>query len=214
MIEALWALAGVTALIYGLVLTGRPPSALRTVIKTIPAATLAVIAALCGAPWQLVAGLALCALGDAFLAGDPGRWLPAGLVAFLAGHGAYIFLFAGLREPGVEPTPFQLAGLATTAAAGVGLLAFLWKSLGLLRPAVILYVIGICVMTGFSLLAPGWAWTAMLGAAAFMASDAILATSLFRRENLFGSPRISGWAVWFLYCAAQSGIAWPYVGGY
>lgn len=214
MITALWALAGLAALIYGLVLTGRPPSALRTVIKTVPVATLAVIAVLSGAPWQLVAGLALCALGDAFLAGDPDRWLPAGLVAFLAGHGAYIFLFAGLRDPGVEPSAVQLAGLAATSAAGLGLLAYLWKALGLLRPAVILYVIGICVMTGFCLLAPAWAWLAIPGAIAFMASDAILAVNLFRRECLFGSPRVTRWSIWFLYCAAQSGIAWPFIGGF
>jgi len=214
MINALWALSGLAALVHGLALAGRPPSAVRTAIKTVPVAALALLALLLEAPWQLTAGLALCALGDAFLAGDPRRWLPAGLVSFLAGHGLYIFLFAALRDPAAQPSAAQLAGIAATAAAAVAILAHLWKALGPLRPAVILYVVAIAVMLGSSLLLPSGYWPAMAGAAAFMASDAILAIDLFRGETLFGSPRATRWAVWFLYYAAQLGIVWPFMGGF
>ncbi|MDO9223493.1 MAG: lysoplasmalogenase [Caulobacter sp.] len=213
MTEALWGASALAALTYGLALVGRPPSAPRTVVKTIAVALLAVLAVLQGAPWLLVAGLALCAAGDAFLAGDPKRWLPFGLVAFLLGHTLYIFLFTELRDPALEPGPLRLAGLVAVAVAAVAILAFLWKALGALRPAVILYVIAIAVMTGSSLLLDGRYWPAMVGSVAFMASDAILAISLFREEKLFGSPRATDWSVWFLYYGAQVGIAWPFISG-
>jgi uncharacterized membrane protein YhhN len=38
----------------------------------------------------LAIALAFCTLGDAFLAGDPKRWLPFGLAAFLTGHVIYV----------------------------------------------------------------------------------------------------------------------------
>ena len=39
---------------------------------------------------------------------------------------------------------------------------------------------------------------ATAGAGAFMASDAILAFDLFKNARLFGSARLTAWAVWFL----------------
>jgi|SRR5215217_790989 len=212
MTEGLWAASAVAALIYGLVLVGRPPSALRTIVKTLAVGLLTVLAIMQGAPWLLIAGLALCALGDAFLAGNPKRWLTFGLLAFLLGHGLYIFLFTGLRDPRVEPGALQLAALAAVALGAVLMLAHLWKALGPMRPAVILYVIAIAVMTGSSFLLSADYWPVMVGSIAFMASDAILAINLFRDEQLFGSRRATDWAVWFLYYGAQVGIAWPFIG--
>ncbi len=211
MIQGLWGASALAALAYGFVLVGRESSAVRTTIKTIAVAALAVLALLHGAPWLLIAGLAACALGDAFLAGDPKRWLPFGLFSFLVGHVLYIFLFANLRDPYSEITGLQLAILAVIAAAGAAMLAFLWKSLGAMRPAVILYVIAIAVMTGSSFLLSGAYWPVMAGSVAFMASDSVLAMNLFRQEVLFGSKRATDWAVWFLYYGAQVGIAWPFI---
>jgi len=210
------ALAGsfVAMLLYGFMLVGRPPSPLRTVVKTLAVGLLVVPALIWEAPWLLILGLALCAVGDAFLAGNPKRWLIFGMLAFLAGHVSYIFLFAQLRDPAVEPSALQIAGLAAVAAAGLAMLAFLWKALGPMRPAVTIYVIAISVMAGFSLLLDPYVyWPVMIGSLAFMASDAILAINLFREEQLFGSPRATQWSVWFLYYAAQIGIAWPFVFG-
>lgn len=202
------------ALLYGFVLAGRPPSIPRTVVKTLAVGGLLVYAAAWGAPWLLLAALAACVLGDAFLALDPKRWLPWGLFAFLLGHVLYIALFAGWREPGLEPGPVRMGAFVILAATAVALLAFLWKHLGALRPAVVLYVIVISVMTGSSFMLDPAYWPAMVGSVAFMLSDAVLAIGLFRGEMLMGSTRISNWTVWFFYCAAQLGIAAAFIPAY
>lgn len=207
-------LAGVSvlaALGYGLAMTGHAPSLQRTVVKTIAVGALAVMAFLSDAPWLLAAALLLCAVGDAFLAGDPRRWLTPGLAAFLLGHILLIFLFQETRDPAAEMTPPQLAGAVAVAIAALAMLAWLWRSLGPMRASVILYVIAIAVMVGSSFLLPPVYWPAMVGAVAFMASDAILAGDLFRGAKLARSARLTGWAVWFLYYGAQVLIAWAFL---
>jgi uncharacterized membrane protein YhhN len=204
-------LSVLAALIYGFALAGRPVSLPRTVIKTTAVGAIAIIAFLSGAPWWLAAGLLLCAAGDAFLAGDPRRWLPAGLGVFLLGHVLYIFLFQEMRDPALEMTPLQIAGAVSVGAAALSMLAWLWAWLGPMRAAVTLYVIAIAVMVGSSFLLPAIYWPAMVGAVAFMASDAILAGGLFREAKLLGSQRLTGWAVWFLYYGGQAGIAWAFL---
>ena len=149
--------------------------------------------------------------GDAVLAGDPKRWLPAGLFTFLLGHILLIFLFQETRDPSLEMTPLQLTGAVGLGAASVAMLAWLWRALGPMRAAVTLYVIVIAVMVGSSFLLPGFYWPAMVGAVLFMISDAILATGLFRELALFGSERLSRWAVWFLYYGGQAMIAWAFL---
>lgn len=207
----LTALSALAALVHGLVMTGRPPSLARTLIKTAAVGTIAIMAFLSGAPWLLAAGLMLCAAGDAFLSRDPARWLPAGLGAFLLGHVLYIFLFQEMRDPALEMTAPQIAGSVAVAAAALAMLAWLWTALGPMRAAVTLYVIAIAVMVGSSFLLPAPYWPAMVGAAAFMASDAILAGDLFREARLLGSDRLTRWAVWFLYYGGQAGIAWAFL---
>ncbi|MFA7263167.1 MAG: lysoplasmalogenase [Caulobacter sp.] len=199
------------ALGYGLVMTGHAPSLQRTVVKTVAVGALAVLAFLSDAPWLLAAALLLCAVGDAFLAGDPRRWLPPGLATFLLGHILMIFLFQETRDPALEMTPPQLAGAVAVTAAALAMLAWLWRSLGPMRASVILYVIAIAVMVGSSFLLPAFYWPAMVGAVAFMASDAVLAGSLFRQAKALGSDRLTGWAVWFLYYGAQALIAWAFL---
>jgi len=204
----LWAAAGLCALIYGLVLVERPSSVLRTLVKTAATALLALLAYRAGGPPPLVAALALCAVGDAFLAGDPQRWLPFGLGAFLGGHVVYLLLFAD-DAAGLQPV-FWLAGPVVIAAAL--LLVWLRPSLGALRPAVMAYVVAIVAMVCASLLLP-WPrfWPVTLGALAFMASDAILAADLFKGVKLAGSPRLTAWAVWFLYFGAQALMTWGFL---
>lgn len=203
-------LSVLTALIHGLAMTGRPPSPIRTVIKTAAVGALAIVAFLSGAPGWLAAGLLLCAGGDAFLAADR-RWLPAGLGLFLLGHLFYIFLFQEMRDPALEMTPPQIVGVAAVGAVALAMLVWLWAWLGPMRAAVTLYVIAIAVMVGSSLLLPLFYWPAIVGAVAFMASDAILAGDLFREARLLGSQRLTGWAVWFLYYGGQAGIAWAFL---
>jgi uncharacterized membrane protein YhhN len=202
----LWGAAGICAALYGLVLVHRPPSFLRTLVKTAAVGALALLAYLeGGGPWLAVA-LALCAAGDAFLAGDPKRWLPFGLAAFLAGHVVYVLLFWRERGPAAGPAFWVVAPLVVLAAAAM--LAQLWRSLGALKPAVVLYVLAIVAMVATSLLLPRLRWPATIGALAFMASDAILSFDLFKGAKLFGSPRLTAWAVWFLYFGGQAMIAW------
>jgi uncharacterized membrane protein YhhN len=202
----LWGAAGICAALYGLVLVHRPPSFLRTLVKTAAVGALALLAYLeGGGPWLAVA-LALCAAGDAFLAGDPKRWLPFGLAAFLAGHVVYVLLFWRERGPAAGPAFWAVAPLVVLAAAAM--LAQLWRSLGALKPAVVLYVLAIVAMVATSLLLPRLRWPATIGALAFMASDAILSFDLFKGAKLFGSPRLTAWAVWFLYFGGQAMIAW------
>lgn len=204
-------LSVLAALIYGLGLTGRPPSMVRTIVKAAAVGAITIIAFLSGTPWLLAAGLLLCAAGDAFLAGDPKRWLPAGLGVFLLGHILYIFLFQEMRDPALEMTPPQIAGAVAVGVAALAMLAWLWTALGPMRAAVTLYVIAIAVMVGSSFLLPLVYWPAMAGAVAFMTSDAILAGDLFRDAKLLGSQRLTGWAVWFLYYGGQAAIAWAFL---
>jgi len=200
-----WAAAGICAALYGLVLVQRPPSFLRTLVKTVAVGALAMLAYLEGeGPWLAIA-LALCAVGDAFLAGDPKRWLPFGLAAFLAGHVVYGLLF--WRERGSVGAAFWIVAPLIVLAAAV-LLTRLWRPLGALKPAVALYVLAIVAMVSTSLLLPRPHWPATIGALAFMASDAVLSFELFKGARLAGSPRLTAWAVWFLYFAGQALIAW------
>lgn len=203
--------SALAALTYGLIMTGQAPSLQRTVVKVAAVGAIAVIAFFSNAPWLLAAGLLLCVVGDGFLAGDPRRWLPAGLFAFLVGHVLLIFLFQETRDPALEMTPPQLTGAVAVGLAAVAVLAWLWRALGPMRAAVTLYVIVIAVMVGSSFLLPAFYWPAMLGAVLFMTSDAILAGSLFREEALFGSDRLTRWAVWFLYYGGQALIAWAFL---
>ncbi len=205
MIEtALAAASALCGLAYGLVFVERPSSALRTLVKCGAVGSLAVIAGLGGSP-ILAAALAFCALGDAFLAGDPKRWLPFGLAAFLIGHVLYAPLF--YAHAGAPGWRFWIGAPLVGAAAGLMLRA-LWPSLGKLRLPVIAYVVAIVGMVVTSLLLPPRFWPATVGAIAFMASDAILSFDLFRGAKLGGSPRLTAWAVWFLYWGGQVGICY------
>lgn len=209
---AAFVLSVVCALLYGLALAGRPPSAFRTIIKTIPIAGMALYTFLWGSPPLLVGALAACALGDAFLSRDPQSWLPWGLVAFLIGHALFIALFAQFTALDHVDGPIQYVAWGLIALAAVGLLAFIWNHLGPLRPAVVLYAVVIAVMVGTAFRLGGWHWPAMVGAVLFMLSDAILAISLFRGEVLFGSTRATNWSVWFLYFAGLYMISGQFIG--
>ena len=202
----LWGVAGLCAALYGLALVQRSPSFPRTLVKTVAVGALAVLAYLEGGGASLAIALALCAVGDAFLAGDPKRWLPFGLAAFLAGHVVYVLLFWRERGPAAGAAFWTVAPLVVLAAAAM--LARLWRSLGALKPAVVLYLLAIVAMVSTSLLLPRLRWPATIGALAFMASDAVLSFDLFKGAKLAGSPRLTAWAVWFLYFGGQAMITW------
>lgn len=207
--STLGGVSAVASAVYGLWLTRRPVSAWRTLAKTLPVGALAVLAYVAGAPVALTTALVLSAIGDACLAGDAERWLPAGLGAFLLAHVAYIWLFVhdGGGRAALIAEPVRTLGVAAAFATGVTMLAWLWRSLGAMKGAVSVYVVALVAMTASSFTLPHRLWPAMLGAAAFTASDGILSAELFKSLR---SP-LASLAVWSLYYAAQALILWAYL---
>lgn len=210
--EPLIVLSAGAALTYGVLLSPQPPSAARTVVKTLAVAPLAVLVYLQGGHPLIALGLALSAVGDAFLAGDPKKWLPPGLGAFLLAHLLYVgaFLYTGEGfEAALEP--LRAIGALGAIAAAVGMLGWLWGSLGKLKIAVAAYVAAIAAMVVTSLWLPPSYWPVMLGALGFFASDAILSIDLFKGLKLGGNERVTAWAIWFLYYLGQAGITAGFV---
>ncbi|OGB13872.1 MAG: hypothetical protein A2W72_05685 [Burkholderiales bacterium RIFCSPLOWO2_12_67_14] len=150
-----------------------------------------------GDPW-LLAALAASLAGDVFLMLD-GLFIP-GLAAFLLAHIAYTVLF----RQGV-PWLANRRALGAVATVGLGMYAVLWFG-GLptgLRGPVAAYVLAIGLMAAqamgrASVLRDGPSVMVAVGAACFMASDALLAL------NRFVSPLPMS-AFWVLgsYYAAQ-----------
>jgi uncharacterized membrane protein YhhN len=160
------------------------------------------------ARWMIV-GLVLGAIGDAALLGRGKRWFLAGLVAFLAGHVAYVGGFALLIAP---ERWFAAAGLpaALPIVVGAAVLAVLWGRLGSLRIPVIVYVLVIVAMVIGALAVyradalPDPARTRLLaGATLFFLSDLAVARDRFVgrafSNKLWGLPA---------YYAGQLLIAW------
>jgi uncharacterized membrane protein YhhN len=126
----------------------------------------------------MVVGLALCAVGDVLLLRE--RGLDAGLLAFLAGHLAYLAAFQStLPVAGWSPLP-----LLPLSALGFGALAWLWPYLGRRRVPVVLYVVTITAMAwgaSATALAGAVRWTAAPGAVLFELSDLAVARHRFVR---------------------------------
>ncbi len=214
-LAGLAAVSLIAAAVYGFVLLQRPPSLVRTLTKTLAVAALAVIAALTGLGWLLAIGLGLSAVGDAALAIDGAggkRSLPIGLACFLLAHAAYlvVFVHVGGGALAFRAEPIRLAGVLAAISAAVFMIRVLWPYLGkieggALKGPVVVYGLTIAAMVIAAFTLPWSRWPAMAGAAAFMTSDAILAMRLFRHE---GRPhRVADPFVWWLYYAAQVGIA-------
>lgn len=154
-----------------------------------PLATLLILAlALSLAPaspsyqWAVAAGLLFSTAGDVFLMLPRDRFV-AGLASFLVAHLCYVGAFSIGVPFGAAP----LLWLPFLAAGGV-VLALVWPGLKpALRAPVTVYVIVIAAMAGQAAgrwhLLGGWlALAAALGAALFVASDAVLALDRFRRH--------------------------------
>jgi uncharacterized membrane protein YhhN len=204
---ALAAVSLIASAVYGLWLLQRPPSPLRAVAKTCAVGAVALIAWLSGHGWLLAVGLTLSAVGDAFLAGDPKRWLPLGLVSFLLAHAAYIVVFVhaggGIGMFRVELVRF--AGVLAATAGAVFVFRLILPRLGPMTAPVIVYMLAIVAMVFSAFALPWTRWPAMAGAVCFFASDGVLAVRLFKYN---GRPNLAAdLSVWWLYYAAQVGIA-------
>jgi uncharacterized membrane protein YhhN len=208
---ALCVVSVLAAAVYGWWLLQKPPSLLRAIAKTAAVGALAAIAWLGGHVWLLAVGLTLSALGDAFLSGDAKRWLPFGLISFLLAHAAYIvvFLHAGGGVALIRAQPIRVSGLLAAAAGAVIVIRLILPKLGALTGPVLVYMLAILAMVAVAIALPVERWTAIAGALAFFASDGVLAVRLFKND---GRPNLAAdLAVWWLYYAAQAGIAWAFL---
>jgi len=128
----------------------------------------------------LLAGLALCWLGDLLLIPEGGgRAFLAGLGSFLLGHAAYACAFVAA---GVSGT-WVAAAAVPVATVGAAVLRWLWRQ-PLPRPMrtpVVAYVGAISVMVALAwgALGAGSPWLVPVGAVAFMASDIFVARQRF-----------------------------------
>lgn len=200
-------LAGVSALAYW-PMVRQEPGALRSLLKTLPVALLALTALLLAAP-LLALALLLCALGDLLLSrpGEPA--FLAGVGAFAAGHLVYIALF--LTHPASLPAlllqPPQLWPALALLALGLLIAPALYARAGAMRGPVLAYVPIILAMGLAALTLTHLGWAVPLSAAAFVLSDLILAAELFLLRPASRPARIAPYLVWPLYWGAQAGFA-------
>lgn len=184
-------------LIY-LVLLGQKTSLKRTVAKTVAVGALAVLAFHAGGPLLLVLALALSAAGDAFLAheGDPA--FLGGLGSFLLAHIAYAVLLLS-SGPGLSAAP--VPGVLAVVVFALVMGTLMVRNAGPLALPVAAYVLAIAVMGLGGVTLGGMV---LLGAALFMASDAILGSEKFLISESNPARRLTGPAVWVLYYAGQA----------
>jgi uncharacterized membrane protein YhhN len=130
----------------------------------------------------LVAGLALCVVGDLCLGLEGRRAFFAGLVAFLAGHVAYVAAFMSVARVG----PAGLVGLLGAAAGAATTYSVLRPRLGSMRLPVAAYLVVISVMVGSASAVLGDAGEPIrgrvmvfAGAIAFALSDLLVARERF-----------------------------------
>ena len=102
-----------------------------------------------------------------------------------------------------DPLRWVPAGVA--ALVGGGMVVWLWRDLGPLRPAVAAYVLAIVAMVGASFTLDQERVAAMAGAVAFMASDGVLSWRLFKHKG--PKAPVADHAVWWLYWGGQTAIA-------
>ena len=203
---ALWAAAAACAILYGLRVLD-PPGALRTAVKTLSVATLALIAWIMGHP-GLALALGLCAAGDAWLSRTGERAFMLGVAAFAAGHLAYVALF--LAQPGADllrvlqaPQVFAALGLL---CVGVVMALRILPAAGGLKGAVALYI-PIILSMGLAALAlqPGPVMSlVVLGAALFLVSDSLLAVETFLLDTDSPLRPVLARIVWPTYWGAQA----------
>jgi uncharacterized membrane protein YhhN len=177
---------------------------LKVTAKALSVTLLAGLSSMAGGPWLLTLALMLCAAGDFFLAIEDfdKRFFLAGLVSFLAGHVVYIVLFSLLPDSAATlPVWMRTVIIALFIFVSLAMAAYLWPAAGDLRIPVMIYVAAILVM-GIAAVSNGGGLI-VGGAAAFMASDSILATERFLMKPNAPGRAFAGQTVWVTYFAAQ-----------
>ncbi|AAV94628.1 membrane protein, putative [Ruegeria pomeroyi DSS-3] len=208
MSQTLFWIAAACALAY-LAMTARPASLMRSAVKTASVALLALMVLVSGGPVLLVLALALCALGDWLLSRETEATFMAGVGAFAAGHLAYVALFLTHPASDTGQLAAQWPLVAGLAALGLVMASLLAPRAGDLKGPVLAYVPIILGMGLAALTLPQagvLAWV-LPAAAAFIASDMILATEKFLLPPGHPALRLTPYLVWPLYWGAQMGFA-------
>ena len=105
------------SLVYGVYFCKQPPTTLKTNVKTVSVASLALLALVLGTPPLLVLALGFSALGDYFISRAGDNSFLAGMAAFLMAHLAYVALFLSYGEPAQVLQRWQWALLLVVLAA-------------------------------------------------------------------------------------------------
>lgn len=209
MIAALWSVAALAAVWYGLAHAGGAGDWRASMVKTTSTAALALAGWAMGAPGWIVAGLALGSAGDFALSRPGQRWFLAGIGAFALGHLAYVAAFLG--GFGAVSTPGPMGWAIIAALLGLVLSTEVWLAphTGALRWPVRGYGLVIGAMAVAALLLPPGAGQGAMraGAAMFLASDLILAVRMFRLNDQ-SAQEMAGCILWPLYWGGQALILW------
>ena len=187
----------------------RPVSPLKSGVKTVAIAALAIAALFIGAPICLVVGLAFCASGDFWLSRDGDRAFLIGLISFAIGHIFYIFLF--FQTAHASPThllemPWMI-GVIALIISGIFMARILWPATGALRLPVMVYI-SIIITMGIAAISTtqNGLNMAFIGAGLFILSDMILSFALFLIPNNHKLRRAIPHLIWVLYWFGQAGI--------
>ncbi len=198
---AFW--AGIALAIVYLRWLPAPISWPRSALKTAPLLAFALAAERVGAPPLFTAALLFSAAGDFALSRRGDAAFLYGLAAFALAHLLYVLVFTAMSQ---RP-PWEAFALNPLLAAGLvafGLSAELWLTphVGRLAWPVRIYV-ALIVAMGLAVLTQPLGLLA-LGAALFIASDALLAVRLFRLREADARAAAARWLVWGLYVAGQA----------
>ncbi len=120
-------------------------------------------------------------IGDGFMSGNPKKWLLPGLLAFFAGHLAYLALFMKAPHAPIDSVTLSMA-CAVFILSG-GLVLCLWKSLGDMRWPVVAYTIVIAFMGAAAVTLDIGTPLVAVGAAMFIISDVLVALEVFKVEE-------------------------------
>jgi len=205
--------AGFCAVLYGVWFCKLPASWLGTMLKTSAVGLLALAAFWALGPGLLPLALVFAASGD-FLLSRPGdKVFLAGMVAFLAAHILYIVIFLawGSALPDAGPVwPYLVVFLVLSG----GIYAALLPGLGKFRVPVAVYCMVIAIMAASAARLPfhGMSRLIILGAVAFLVSDAVLAFEKFRLPQRSMARVVTPHLIWSLYWIAQFAILLALVG--
>ncbi|WP_299352105.1 lysoplasmalogenase [uncultured Shimia sp.] len=188
------------ALIYAIVYCYRGPSLAKTTVKSIPLLSFALAGLVTFAYPLVIVALFMSAIGDIALSRDGKNPFFVGLVGFALAHVFYVAHFWGLSE-GVQLSVWALLIMVFAASTEVWLTPFT----GDLRWPVRIYVVLISLM-GLTALGLPTMPLALVGAMAFLASDAILSIQVFRMSEGSAWQVPSSILLWVLYVGGQFAI--------